>query len=156
MFFRSQHERQSWLATVTLMLDVSSLAIVGLGAADAALPRRQARNTFAIARHTLGDLSQVIGTSPRPPHPDRLPESDLEQLRDRLARAGLPLASGEHATRQLTALRALYEPYAAAIADRTLLVLPPWLPEPDAVDDWETTAWQQDPAAVRRALADVP
>ena len=153
MFFRSQHERQSWLATLTLILDVSSLAIVGLGPTDAPLPRRQARNTFAIARHALGDLSQVLGTPPRPPHPDRLPESDLEQLRDQLAGVGLPLAGSEHALQQLAALRALYEPYATAIADRTLLVLPAWLPEPDAVDDWETTAWQQDPAAARRALS---
>jgi hypothetical protein len=152
--FRSQHERQSWLATLTLILDVSSLAIVGLGPADAPLPRRQARNTFAIARHALGDLSQVLATPPRPPHPDRLPGRDLEQLRERLARIGLPLASDEQATRQLQALRALYEPYASAIADRTLLELPAWLPQPDAVDDWETTAWQQDPAAVRQVFGD--
>jgi hypothetical protein len=96
----------------------------------------------------------VLGTPPRPPQPDRLPESDIEQLRDRLASAGLPLATGGRARRQLEALRALYEPYAAAIAARTLLDLPAWLPAPDAVDDWETTAWQQDPAAVRRAFGD--
>jgi hypothetical protein len=154
MFFRSQHERQSWLGMLTLILDVSSLAIVGLGPLDAQLPRRQARNTFAIARHALGDLSQVIGTPPRPPQPDRLPERDLEQLRERLDHAGWSFASDERATRQLTALRALYEPYAMAIAARTLLEIPPWLPAPDAVDDWETTAWQQDPLAVRRAFGD--
>jgi Ion channel len=156
MLFRSQHERQSWLATLTLILDISSLAIVGLGPADAPLPRRQARNTFAIARHALGDLSQVLGTSPRPPYPDRLPACDREQLLAQLAGVGLPLAGGEQAMRQLAALRALYEPYATAIADRTLLDLPAWLPEPDAVDDWQTTAWQQDPAAVRQAFGDEP
>jgi hypothetical protein len=151
--FRSQHERQSWLGTLTLILDVSSLVLVGLGPAEAALPRRQARLTFAMARHALGDLSQILDAAPLLSEPDRLPPAELARLRTFLAAASLPLSSAAFTDDQLTALRTLYEPYAAALAERALLLLPAWLPTPNAIDDWETTAWQFDPALVRQAVS---
>jgi hypothetical protein len=49
-------------------------------------------------------------------------------------------------------MRALYEPYVAALAERTLLPLPPWAPAADATDDWPTTAWQPDPCDAIRAV----
>jgi hypothetical protein len=70
-FYRSQHERQSWLASMTFILDVSSLVLAG------AVPghQRQARLTFAMARHAAADLSQT-GHAPtchrRPAAPRRL------------------------------------------------------------------------------------
>lgn len=154
-FFRSQHERQSWLATLTLILDVCSLVLVGLGPPEIALPRRQARQTFAMARHALGDLCQVLGVPPHALHAERLAPADLALLRERLAIAGLPLGGGAAAERQLAALRDLYEPYAAALGSRVLLALPAWLPAPDAAEDWETTAWQWDPRTAREAV-DLP
>jgi hypothetical protein len=152
-FFRSQHERQSWLATLTLILDVTSLVLVGLGPPGALVPRRQARQTFAMARHALGDLCQVLRAPPRAPVPERLSPADRARLRDQLAAAGLPLASGAAADDQLAALRALYEPYAAALGRLVLLPLPAWRPAADAAEDWETTAWQHDPLTARAAVA---
>ena len=49
-------------------------------------------------------------------------------------------------------MRALYEPYVSALADRTLLTLPHWIPAPDSSDDWQTTAWQHDPRDAIRAV----
>lgn len=47
-FFRSQHDNQSWLASLTAILDTCALVIVGVDRIDPF----QARLTFAIARHT--------------------------------------------------------------------------------------------------------
>ena len=60
MLYRSQHERQSWLAALTLMLDVSALVLAG-GVQEA---QRAARLTFAMARHAAVDLSQAPGDEP--------------------------------------------------------------------------------------------
>lgn len=151
-FFRSQHEHQSWLATLTLILDVTALAIVGVSNEDGELPRNQARLTFAMARHAAGDLCQTLNSPPRPGVQTRLSPETLDRLRTRLALRGIFLRGGEDADRQLAALGELYEPYVKALSRRVLMKLPPWLPEDDAVDDWETTAWQWDPAVARAAI----
>jgi hypothetical protein len=152
VFFRSQHERQSWLAALTVILDACSLLIVGVETATGSLPRRQARLTFAIARHAVGDLSQVTNSPPQSPGPDRLPPAALVHLRQSLADAGLVLRAGDAADRALADLRALYEPYVAAMAERLRLALPPWDPSAPEGDDWATTAWQTDPAVAVRAV----
>lgn len=152
VFFRSQHERQSWLAALTMILDACSLLLVGLESATGPLPRRQARFTFAVARHAVGDLSQITNSPPRPSAPDRLPPAALARLRTSLAAAGLTLRLDDSAARALADLRALYEPYVAAMAERLRFALPPWAPATDEEDDWSTTAWQTDPAAALRAV----
>src|SRR6266545_2211975 len=54
--FRSQHERQSWLAALTVILDTCALIMTGIEG----VPGQQARFTFAVARHALVDLAQVF------------------------------------------------------------------------------------------------
>jgi Ion channel len=152
-FFRSQHPRQSWLAALTVMLDVSALAQVGLVQGERRLPARQARLTYAMARHVAGDLCQVLNAPPHDHAPNRLPPAEFDRLRRSLAACGLCLAGPEPEAR-LAAARRLYEPYVAALAAHLSLALPPWIPAPDAPDDWQTTAWQHDPDDVVRALAD--
>src|SRR5262249_56174831 len=60
-YFRSQHDNQSWVASLTAILDTCALVLVGVEGAC----QRQAELTFAIARHAVVDLSQVFGTPPR-------------------------------------------------------------------------------------------
>ncbi|PYO44537.1 MAG: two pore domain potassium channel family protein, partial [Gemmatimonadetes bacterium] len=50
-YFRSQHTNQSWLAALTTVLDTSALVMVGIEGGCA----RQARLTFAMARHAVVD-----------------------------------------------------------------------------------------------------
>src|SRR5258705_7491576 len=76
-YYRSQHDNQSWLAALTTILDASALVIVGIHDACA----RQAQLTFAMARHAVVDLTQVLGRPPVESMPDRLPASDLTRLR---------------------------------------------------------------------------
>lgn len=136
-YFRSQHENQSWLAALTAVLDTCALLKVGIEGGCA----RQAELTFAIARHAAADLAQVFGTRPQEPPYERLPQAELRRIRDTLARHGLKLHDTAEADRELGRLRSMYEPYVHALADYLSLTLPPWIPERDRKDNWETTAW---------------
>lgn len=56
VYFRSQHDNQSWLGAITSILDTSAFAIVNMEGAC----QRQAQLTFAIARHAIVDLALVL------------------------------------------------------------------------------------------------
>ena len=136
-YFRSQHDNQSWIASLTAILDACALIRTGIeGACE-----RQAELTFAIARHAVVDLSQVFDTAPRPPATDRLTSAELHQLRDTLAAHGMKLHDGEEADRQLHKLRAMYEPFIYSLAMHLSQPLPPWIPQKKSKDNWQTTAW---------------
>lgn len=136
-YYRSQHDNQSWLATVTLIMDVSALVQVGVDG----MASGQARRTFAMARHAVVDICQYLNAPPIKPTPDRLPPADFAAARAILAAHGIPLVAGDTAARQLALLRRLYEPFVNGAAHYLLFALPPWLPAPGAKDNWETTAW---------------
>src|ERR1700689_2973414 len=105
-FFRSQHDNQSWIAALTAILDACALLKVGIeGSCE-----RQAKLTFAIARHAVVDLSQVFGTPPRALPQERLPASDAARLRDKLAEHGMRLRDTPEALQELTAMRNSYQP----------------------------------------------
>lgn len=136
-YFRSQHDNQSWLAALTSVLDASSLVIAGIER----IPSLQARLTFAMARHALVDLAQVLRSRPEPTAMERLTAADLALVRTTLAEAGLTLRADEAAERQLRDLRAMYEPYAEALSRHLMMPLPGWLPPARGRFNWQTTAW---------------
>ncbi len=152
-YFRSQHDNQSWIASLTVVLDVCALAMVGLEG----MCQYQARMTFAIARHALVDLSQVFGA---PPDKDgangRLSSEDLAMIRQQLGASGFQVRSDAAADAELTRLRGLYEPYAIALARHLALDLPPWINHATAKDNWQTTAWarRQTEPRTQQAAAD--
>jgi len=148
-YFRSQHDNQSWVASLAAILDTCSLAMVGIDGAC----QRQAELTFAIARHAVVDLSQVFGTSPRPLPEDRLPPPELRRIRDVLAQHGLKLNDGEAADNRLEELRGMYEPYIFALAAYLNQSLPPWIPLKKGKDNWQTTAWGQTAGLVEKQHA---
>jgi hypothetical protein len=138
-FFRSQHDNQSWIASLTAILDTCALVKVGIeGACE-----RQAELTFAIARHAVVDLSQVFGTQPKPLAQERLTSVDLRRIRDTLAQHGLKLRDGAEADEALGSVRAMYEPYVYALATYLNQSLPGWIPEHKRKDNWQTTAWAE-------------
>src|SRR5260370_9847266 len=106
-FFRSQHSNQSWLGALTTMLDVTSLVLTGIEGVHPG----QAKLTFGMARHGAVDLAQVVNARHDPTADDRLPDADLDGLRDALVAAGLRLRSDEYARDKLIKLRSMYEPY---------------------------------------------
>src|SRR5690242_16200043 len=136
-FFRSQHDNQSWIASLTAILDACALLKAGMvGPCE-----RQADLTFAIARHAVVDLSQVFGTPPHPLPYERLPIEDLRRIRATLAEHGLRLHDTDEATDKLIAFRRMYEPYVYALATYLNHTLPPWIPLKKGKDNWQTTAW---------------
>jgi hypothetical protein len=141
VYFRSQHENQSWLAALTTILDASSLIIVGVENG----PVWQAKMTFAMSRHALVDLAQVFNTAPRAPDTDRLPPATLEQMRRNLVSAGVTLRVGDEAENKLAELRRMYEPYINSMAEYLFMRLPPWIHPGDAMDNWQTSAWERNP-----------
>jgi voltage-gated potassium channel Kch len=148
-YFRSQHDNQSWIASLTAILDTCALVKTGIeGSCE-----RQADLTFAIARHAVVDLSQVFGTTPQGLVEDRLTGTDLHRLRDTLASHGMKLNDGEEADRQLLALRKMYEPYIYALAVFLNQTLPPWIPQKKGKDNWQTTAWARESGMTDKDVA---
>jgi hypothetical protein len=139
-YFRSQHDNQSWIGALTAVLDVCALSMVGLEG----MCQYQARMTFAIARHTVVDLSQVFSARPQIEQAsNRLSDDDLRFIRKELAGSGFHLTPGDGADAELKRLRAQYEPYAMALASHLGFVLPPWVKrDAPSKDNWQTTAWQ--------------
>jgi hypothetical protein len=137
-YFRSQHENQSWLAALTMVLDLSALALVGIEGVQ----EWPAQLTFAMARHTAVDLSQVLGVATCLADEERLPHSDLIRLRMELEASGARLRQEAEADRRLSELRGMYEPYVCALSRHLLMDLPPWLPADSQRDNWQTTAWE--------------
>ncbi len=144
-YFRSQHDNQSWLGATTTVLDACALVMAGIDG----VARRQAQLTFAMARHAVVDISQILRRRPRAPEPDRLPAAAFARLRSELAAVGLRLEDGAEVAARLAGLRSLYEPYVNALAQYLSMRLPEWAPERRAVHNWETSAWGR--AAVRKA-----
>lgn len=138
-FFRSQHDNQSWVASLAAILDTCALLQVGVeGRCE-----RQAKLTFAMARHAVVDLSQVFGTKPTPLPVERLTAADLHHIRDILAQHGLKLRDGQEADQMLADLRKMYEPYVYALAGYLQLTIPEWIPQRKIKDNWQTTAWSE-------------
>jgi hypothetical protein len=148
-YFRSQHNNQSWIASLTAILDTCALVMVGVEGTC----QRQAELTFAIARHAVVDLSQVFGTAPAPLRHDRLPSQDLRRIRDTLAQHGMKLRDGEEADPRLAELRQMYEPYIYALASYFYQTLPPWIPQKKGKDNWQTTGWAKTAGDVEKEIA---
>ncbi|PYM35423.1 MAG: two pore domain potassium channel family protein [Candidatus Rokuibacteriota bacterium] len=135
-YYRSQHDNQSWLAALTTVLDASVLVMVGIEGACS----RQAGLTFAMARHAVVDLAQVLSRPPVGSAPDRLTSSELARLRTGLAAAGVVVPAGD-AEDKLAELRRMYEPYVAALAQHLLMPLPAWRGGAEPNENWRTSAW---------------
>ena len=146
-YFRSQHDNQSWLGSLTAILDLCSLFMVGLEG----VCQYQAKMTFAITRHALVDLSQIFNAPPtRDGSYDRLPAEELAALRLFIEQNGFHFSDGNSAAVELTRLRALYEPYAFSLARFLQVELPPWIKHGTAKDNWKTSAWREQNAIAER------
>jgi hypothetical protein len=136
--YRSQHDNQSWLAALTCAIDASALLLTVVDGGD----RQQARLTFAMARHALVDLTLVLRCPPAT-GAERLPPERLRQFVEALRKAGAQVRDDERAITRLAELRALYEPFVAALAAFLRLPQPDTWPEKEGPDNWQTSAWMR-------------
>ncbi|MGC4045285.1 MAG: potassium channel family protein [Armatimonas sp.] len=134
MYWRSQHERQSWLGALTAILDTSAIVIAFTTLSPL---RRQAKLTFAIARHALVDLRLIAEQKPVPIC--RLPDSAEDALLKPLFDSGLPFSDSTEGRERFRELRALYEPHLNAIGAWLHLTVPGFQPG-EIHDHWRTAA----------------
>ncbi len=133
-FFRSQHQRQSWVSALATILDLSALIDVGLEG----VPTWQAHVTFAMARHAAVDLTQVLHADPVIAG-DRLPDGDLEELRRQIESVGLTPARSPEADRRLSELRRSYEPYVNGLARALMVPTPLFWHRQIVKDNWQSS-----------------
>lgn len=135
-YFRSQHTNQSWISALTAILDTCALLIAGVRGHEA----RQAQLTFAMARHAMVDLSQVVSQDPIFDAADRLPHARYEELYGALCQGGVSVCRDDQSEARLHELRGLYEPYGEALSRYFCMPLPPWMTDQPRKDNWLTVA----------------
>ncbi len=164
-YYRSQHDNQSWLAALTVIMDASVLIMVGLEG----VRTLQAQMTFATARLAVIEMGRVLEAGPRASkklarttdsrsapksaeaplssggggsrpvlafEEERLSSRVFADIRDRLAAAGLRFVDEAEAEEKLAAFRDTYEPFLSGLADHLLLPLPGWSSNDDQLDNW--------------------
>jgi len=136
-YFRSQHNNQSWVSALATILDACALLIAHT---EGAL-RWQAELTFAISRHALVDLAQVLAVPPQSASVERFDALILTELREILGAAGAPLCKARAAEETLKQLRQMYEPFLFGFSEQLLMPLPVWGAGRAMVDNWRTSAW---------------
>jgi hypothetical protein len=138
-YFRSQHDNQSWLAAMTTVLDVTALIIAyGEGVA-----KWQSQLTFAIARHALADLAEVLRVPASAPARDRLPPNEVSHVRDLLLECHASKNCTEAGDKKLRELREMYEPFLNGLSKRLLIEIPSWGVGRQFVEKWKRTAWDR-------------
>lgn len=143
-YYRSQHDDQSWLKSLTAVMDACALIEMGFkddieGYGEL---KFQARATFAMARHVMVDLAYILDVPPERLQTPRLCPDQLAHIRNRLDVLGYPLRDGLAADNHLEEIRAIYEPYAVGLAGELLLDLPEWCTAERQIDNWQTSAWE--------------
>ena len=134
VYYRSQHDNQSWLAAIAAIMDTCALILVGV---DEMQPL-QARMTFTMARQVVVEMARSLGARPsRYDGGDRLPHEGYLRMEAIFAEAGLKWRDDPHAEETLAALRATYEPLLDGLGTMLLLGLPPWVSAEDASDHWQ-------------------
>lgn len=143
-YYRSQHDDQSWLKSLTAVMDACALIETGLESSEpwANELRFQARNTFAMARHVIVDLAYILDVPPIDGELKRLPVGGLEKLRNTLGPYGIHLRPGELAEERFIEVRRMYEPYVQGLAQELVLDLPLWCDPAPHIDNWQISAWE--------------
>lgn len=127
-FYRSQHQNQSWLASLAVMLDCSTLVIAGIE--DVLL--LQAGSTFAAARRVLVEISRSLDVTPlQRTGVDRISVAEREQIEQILVTAGWHWTGGAEVEEMIANLRASYEPMLEGLSSYLVLALPNWIGSSD-------------------------
>src|SRR5262249_18475183 len=119
-YYRSQHDNQSWLGALTVMLDTCAILLAGTRGPTT----YQTQLTFAMAGPAVGDWGGGLGARPGAAAGDRLRGPEAQGLRELLEEAGLKLVGGPAFATKLAELRGMYEPFVEGLARYLLWALP--------------------------------
>jgi Ion channel len=130
-YYRSQHNDQSWLAALAVIMDSCALILVGVEG----IPPLQARMTFTMGRHVLVEMAHSFRIMPsRYTGGDRLDHAAFLQLQRDLTEAGY--SWNPDSEEILADLRATYEPLLDGLGRYLLLTLPEWNQRDTVRDHW--------------------
>lgn len=122
-FYRSQHEGQSWLGSLAVVLDVCTLLIAGSDDQR----RNQATATFSALRRILDETIDSLRVRPAWKVGDRGLDADaLRALASDIRRLLPGWRDDETAVQAMGQLRESYEPQLEGLATYLLLRLPDW------------------------------
>jgi hypothetical protein len=127
-FYRAQRWGQSWLISLTIVLDTCALLIVGGDGAAA----EQARLTYRMGLRLLGDLTDALGFAAEPRCQGRLTEAEVPALLDAIAATAIPWTLEPRETARLLRLVRRYEIALVPLSEWLVIRLPGWVPAPGA------------------------
>lgn len=128
-FYRSQHAKQSWLASLAIVLDCCTVIISGV---ENVSPL-QAGATFAAARRMLAEIQRSLDVKPIPEVDGRMPPGTFEALEILLIASGFQWSHDPDVRQTLNQLRSTYEPMLQGLSAYLLLPLPMWIREGETV-----------------------
>jgi hypothetical protein len=123
-FYRAQHYGQSWLVSLTTLMDSCALLTVG----GEGVVREQARLTYRMGLQVLADLTSALALTAPYRVESRLNEADLPALRAALSAAGISLRLGPAEASELIRINHRYDVYLHVLSRWLMITLPPWIP----------------------------
>jgi hypothetical protein len=123
-FYLAQHSGQSWLVSLTTVLDTCALLIAG----GDGLLEAQARVTYRMGIRLLKDLTDALSLSVEPQCCVRLTKAELPVLVAAVKASDIPLHLGPSAAIQLLRLVRRYDTYLVALSECLVIPLPSWIP----------------------------
>jgi hypothetical protein len=134
-FYRAQHLGQSWLISLTTVLDSCALLIAG----GDGLPREQARLTYRVGLRLLRDLTNALGILVDPRCRMRLTKDELPDLHAALESSGIISSLGPVAETKLLRLVHRYDVYLFALSAWLVVPLPSWIPLKERCSETEAS-----------------
>ena len=130
-FYRAQHHGQSWLVSLTTLLDTCALLIVG----GEGLAREQARLTYRMGLLLLADLTSCPGAFRA--HGGRHPIDRGRPAGPPLGpvERGIALRLGPAEGTELVRINRRYDVYLRALSRWLMITLPPWIPPAEGTLD---------------------
>lgn len=122
-FYRSQHEKHSWLASLAVVLDCCTLVLAGFDEGVF----HQAESTFFAARRVLIEICGALGLEGVAMRP-LLTDDQFEAISAAVGSIYAPWQAGPATRTAVEALRATYDPLLVGLSSHLLLPLPAWLP----------------------------
>jgi len=122
-FYRSQHEKHSWLASLAVVLDCCTLVLAGFEEGVF----HQAESTFYAARRVLIEICAALGLNETVTRPS-LTDAQFEAISVTVGGIYARWCADPATRSAIETLRATYDPLLARLSRSLLLPLPSWLP----------------------------
>jgi hypothetical protein len=123
-FYRAQRWGQSWLVSLTIVLDSCALLIVS----GDGIAAEQARLTYRLGLRLLTDLTDALGLAADPRSRGRLTEAEVPALLAAMESSAIPWTIGPRQAAQLLRLVRRYEVYLLPLSEWLVIPLPDWVP----------------------------